>query len=97
MMFILDTNVIQELRVLFLDQNGADLRNRIAHGLMSHDHFFHHASIYAWWFIFHVLFGGGSRKTTSHQRTLPVRARRTSRLTNESRMVGCMIAQAPPP
>lgn len=51
---ILGTNVVQELRVLFLDQNGADLRNRIAHGLMSHDHFFHHASIYAWWFIFHL-------------------------------------------
>ena len=51
---ILGTNVVQELRVLFLDQNGADLRNRIAHGLMSHDHYFHHASIYAWWFIFHL-------------------------------------------
>jgi len=46
-------NVVQELRALFVDQNGPDLRNQIAHGLMRHEQFFHHASIYAWWFIFH--------------------------------------------
>ena len=40
--------------MLFVDQNGANLRNQIAHGLMSHEHFFHPASIYAWWFIFHL-------------------------------------------
>ena len=51
---ILGTDIVQELRVLFVDQNGADLRNRIAHGLMSHEEFFHHASIYAWWFIFRL-------------------------------------------
>ena len=51
---ILGTDIVQELRVLFVDQNGADLRNRIAHGLMSHEHFFGHASIYAWWLIFHL-------------------------------------------
>ena len=47
-------DIVQELRVLFVDQNGADLRNQIAHGLMHHEQFFHHASIYAWWFIFHL-------------------------------------------
>ena len=51
---ILGTDIVQELRVLFVDQNGADLRNQIAHGLMSHEQFFHHASIYAWWFIFRL-------------------------------------------
>ena len=51
---ILGTDIVQELRVLFVDQNGVDLRNRIAHGLMRHEQFFHHASIYAWWFIFHL-------------------------------------------
>ena len=51
---ILRTDIVQELRVLFVDQNGADLRNQIAHGLMRHEQFFHHASIYAWWFIFHL-------------------------------------------
>ena len=47
-------DIVQDLRVLFVDQNGADLRNRIAHGLMRQEQFFHHASIYAWWFIFHL-------------------------------------------
>jgi len=51
---LMGTDIVRELRVLFLDQNGPDLRNRIAHGLMSHDDFFAHASIYAWWFIFHL-------------------------------------------
>ena len=51
---ILGTDIVQELRVLFVDQNGVDLRNQIAHGLMSHEQFFHHASIYAWWFILHL-------------------------------------------
>ena len=51
---ILGTDIVQELRVLFVDQNGVDLRNKIAHGLMSHGQFFHNASIYAWWFIFHL-------------------------------------------
>ena len=47
-------DIVQELRVLFVDQNGADLRNQIAHGLMRQEQFLHHASIYAWWFIFHL-------------------------------------------
>ena len=51
---IFGIDIVQELRVLFVDQNGADLRNRIAHGLMRHDQFFHHAAVYAWWFIFHL-------------------------------------------
>ena len=51
---ILGTDIVQELRVLFVEQNGANLRNRIAHGVMNHEMFFHHASIYAWWFIFHL-------------------------------------------
>ena len=52
---ILGKDMVLELKVLFVDQHGADLRNRIAHGLMSHDHFFHHAAVYAWWFIFHLM------------------------------------------
>ena len=51
---IFGRDIVQELRVLFVEHNGADLRNQIAHGLMRHDQFFHHASIYAWWFIFHL-------------------------------------------
>ena len=51
---IFGKDIVQELRVLFLEHNGADLRNQIAHGLMRHDQFFHHASIYTWWFTFHL-------------------------------------------
>ena len=51
---IFGKNIVQELRVLFADQNGPNLRNLIAHGLMTRDQFFHHSSIYAWWFIFHL-------------------------------------------
>ena len=50
----LGKDIVREMRVLFVNQNGADLRNRIAHGLMRYDEFFHHASIYAWWFIFRL-------------------------------------------
>ena len=51
---MLGNDIVQELRVLFVDQNGADLRNRIAHGLMGQAEFDDYASIYAWWFIFHL-------------------------------------------
>ena len=51
---ILGKDVVRELKVLFVDQLGVDLRNQIAHGLMRYEQFFHHASIYAWWFIFHL-------------------------------------------
>ena len=51
---ILGKDIVQELRILFVDQNGADLRNRIAHGLMRQEQFGSAVSIYAWWFIFHL-------------------------------------------
>ena len=51
---ILGEDIVHELRVLFVDQNGPDLRNQSAHGLMRYDQFFHYAPIYAWWFIFHL-------------------------------------------
>jgi Domain of unknown function (DUF4209) len=48
---ILGTDIVKELKVLFSDQHGADIRNGIAHGLFSHDHFFTYPAVYAWWFI----------------------------------------------
>jgi hypothetical protein len=48
---IIGVDAVKELKVLFSDQHGADLRNRIAHGLMSHGDFFSPSAIYAWWFI----------------------------------------------
>jgi hypothetical protein len=48
---ILGADTVKELKVLFSDQHGPDLRNGIAHGLFSHDHFFTYPAIYAWWFV----------------------------------------------
>jgi hypothetical protein len=48
---ILGADIVKELKVLFSDQHGPDLRNGIAHGLLEHDDFFSFAAIYAWWFI----------------------------------------------
>ncbi|MCU0893576.1 MAG: DUF4209 domain-containing protein [Rhodospirillales bacterium] len=47
----MESRLIKEMNVLFVDQHGPDLRNRIAHGLMKHADFASSAAIYAWWFI----------------------------------------------
>jgi Domain of unknown function (DUF4209) len=49
---ILGADIVKELKVLFSDQHGPDIRNGIAHGLFTHNHFFTYPAIYAWWFIF---------------------------------------------
>ena len=51
----LGADSIKEIKSLFTDQHSPDLRNRIAHGLMDHEDFFHPSAIYAWWFILHLL------------------------------------------
>ncbi|HEC12609.1 MAG TPA: DUF4209 domain-containing protein [Acidiferrobacteraceae bacterium] len=51
---IIGENLTKELKVLFSDQHGPDIRNRVAHGLMAHDEFFSYAAIYAWWFILYL-------------------------------------------
>ena len=48
---ILGADIVKELKLLFSDQHGPDLRNNIAHGLLGHDDFFSFYTIYAWWFI----------------------------------------------
>ena len=76
---IFGKDILQELRVLFLEHNGADLRNQIAHGLMRQDQFFHHASIYAWWFIFHLtIFPVQERFLNSAEATEDTEARNTA-------------------
>jgi Domain of unknown function (DUF4209) len=51
-----DVQLINEAKVLFVDQHGPDLRNRIAHGLMSYEDFSTAPAIYAWWYIFFLCF-----------------------------------------
>ena len=59
---IIGQSYLKELKVLFVDQHGPDLRNHIAHGLFSHHHYFSHSAIYAWWFIFFLCINPVSRR-----------------------------------
>jgi len=47
-------DIVDEMRVLFVDQNGPDLRNAIAHGTIEYASFYNFVGIYAWWFIFYL-------------------------------------------
>ena len=52
---VMSVNVILELKLLFTDQNGAAVRNRVAHGLAPSGEFFAPHMIYAWWFMYFVI------------------------------------------
>ena len=76
---IFGKDIVQESRVLFSEHNGAGLRNQIAHGLMRHDQFFHHSSIYAWWFIFYLtIFPIHERFLNGAEATEDTEARKTA-------------------
>ena len=46
---ILDEDTLFDLKGLLVEAFGANLRNRMAHGLMSHDETISAQSIYLWW------------------------------------------------
>jgi hypothetical protein len=58
-------NVIFELRALFCDSNGPNLRNELAHGLLSEDGCNSVFAVYAWWFALRLVFLAWW--TTAHQ------------------------------
>lgn len=45
-----------EIKSLFCDPLGANLRNEIAHGLMDHNECNSHHCVYAWWFTLKLVF-----------------------------------------
>lgn len=45
-----------EIRALFCDQMGANLRNEIAHGLVDHNACNSIYGVYAWWLVFNLIF-----------------------------------------
>lgn len=45
-----------EIKALFCDQDGPNLRNDVAHGLIPDDDAFSIDSVYAWWFLFRMVF-----------------------------------------
>jgi hypothetical protein len=49
-------NMVFELRALFCDASGPNLRNELAHGLLSEDHCNSVAALYAWWFALKLVF-----------------------------------------
>lgn len=49
------------LRVLFVDRHGYNLRNEMAHGMVSTGAFFSDLAIYVWWFIFRFVAGPVAR------------------------------------
>ncbi len=53
---ILTKNEIFEIKSLFLNGHGANLRNNAVHGLMEQSDFDTAEVIYAWWFIFSLIF-----------------------------------------
>ena len=46
---VLGRNDVYELRGLLTDRTYGNLRNRVAHGLMSTGEFFQAAPVYLWW------------------------------------------------
>ena len=53
---ILGDDLVTDLHVLLVDKFGDNLRNRLAHGLISHNQFFNPTIVYAWWLcLFMVL------------------------------------------
>lgn len=51
---VFDENIIFGLKGLLVEHIGSNLRNRMAHGLMSFGEFFSPESIYLWWLVFHL-------------------------------------------
>jgi hypothetical protein len=49
-------NMSFELRALFCDASGPNLRNELAHGLLSEDNCNSVAALYAWWFALKLVF-----------------------------------------
>lgn len=69
---IFGADAIDEMRVLFTDENGPALRHQISHGTMTFGNFFSGGAVYAWWFLLRLFF-------------LPVLLARTSDTATEPR------------
>ena len=54
----LGEDVIFDLRCLLISGFGSNLRNNLAHGLMSTGHFFDHSIVYLWWLTLYLCFHG---------------------------------------
>ena len=51
------SDVVKEMKVLFTDDHGMKIRDRLSHGLMSSADFYTGGAYYAWWLICRLCFG----------------------------------------
>ena len=50
-------DVVKEMKVLFTDDHGMKLRDRLSHGMTSSEDFYDGGAYYAWWLICRLCFG----------------------------------------
>ncbi len=53
---VLGADLVFDMKSLLVDKRGANLRNLVAHGLMSHDEFFTAPVAYVWWLALKLCF-----------------------------------------
>ena len=73
---LIDTNLINEFKLLLTKSIGYNLRNNVAHGLSTENTFLSIEVIYLWWFIFKLVVNNGhlidvieKRKTEENEQT----------------------------
>ena len=59
-----------ELRVVFCDHAGANVRNEVAHGLKGDDTFNGMADFYVWWFTIRLLCMRGKKEDNNNEKTI---------------------------
>lgn len=64
---IFDENLTEEIRLLFCDAMGANLRNNIAHGLLNDSDGHSSHSIYAWCLLFKLIFLNSEAIKSKHK------------------------------
>jgi hypothetical protein len=52
---LLSEDMVFSLQSLLVEKFGPDIRNRVAHGLVSHYEFFHSTYLYLWWLSFRLI------------------------------------------
>ena len=52
---IIGPDLLFDLRGILIERAGFNLRNRLAHGLISSGGFNTHGAIYLWWLVVHLL------------------------------------------
>ena len=60
---VLGADLVKDLKVLFMDEHGHKIRDRMSHGLMSSADFYGGVAYYTWWQVCRVCFHPALRKS----------------------------------